>query len=72
MIFALETQAVTKIYQSGDITTRAVDEASIQVEPAEFVALVGPSGSGKTTMLALMAGLLGPDSGKVLIAGRLE
>lgn len=70
MIFALETQAVTKIYQSGEVTTRAVDEASIQIEPAEFVALVGPSGSGKTTMLALMAGLLGPDSGKVLIAGQ--
>ena len=70
MTLALETQAVTKIYKSGDVTIRAVDEASIQIEPGEFVGLVGPSGSGKTTMLALMAGLLGPDSGKVLIAGQ--
>jgi putative ABC transport system ATP-binding protein len=70
MTFALETQAVTKIYESGDVTIKAVDEASIQIEQGEFVALVGPSGSGKTTMLALMAGLLAADSGTVLIAGQ--
>ena len=70
MTFALETQAVTKIYESGDATIRAVNEASIQIEQGEFVGLVGPSGSGKTTMLALMAGLLAPDSGTVMIAGQ--
>jgi len=70
MVFALETRTVTKIYKSGDATIRAVDEASIQIEPGEYVGLVGPSGSGKTTMLALMAGLLAPDSGMVLIDGQ--
>jgi putative ABC transport system ATP-binding protein len=70
MAAALETQAVTKIYESGNVTIKAVDEASIRVEQGEFVGLVGPSGSGKTTMLALMAGLLGSDSGRVMIAGQ--
>ena len=70
MAIALETQAVTKVYESGNVTIKAVDEASIRVEQGEFVGLVGPSGSGKTTMLALMAGLLGSDSGRVMIAGQ--
>ncbi|NTU86365.1 MAG: ATP-binding cassette domain-containing protein, partial [Chloroflexales bacterium] len=66
----LEARAVTKIYHSNDTEVRAVDTVSFQVAAGEFVALVGPSGSGKTTMLALLAGLLRPDSGTVLVSGR--
>jgi putative ABC transport system ATP-binding protein len=69
MALALETQAVAKVYESGGVKVRAVDGASIQVNRSEFVALVGPSGSGKTTMLALLAGLLMPDEGRVFIEG---
>ncbi|MEM7114964.1 MAG: ABC transporter ATP-binding protein, partial [Chloroflexota bacterium] len=42
---------------------------SIDINPGEFVALVGPSGSGKTTMLAMIAGLLAPNSGSIEIGG---
>jgi putative ABC transport system ATP-binding protein len=70
MAVALEAESVTKIYKSGQVTVKAVDEASLQLNKGEFVALVGPSGSGKTTMLALMAGLLGSDAGRVMIAGQ--
>jgi len=65
----VETKSVSKIYQTSDLVVKAVDGASIQVEAGEFVALVGPSGSGKTTMLAMLAALLTPTEGQVIIAG---
>lgn len=67
--YALETQSVVKTYQSEFGTIQAVDEVSLQVSAGEFVALVGPSGSGKTTMLSILAALLQPTSGKVLLDG---
>lgn len=70
MSIALETRSVTKIYESGGNIIKAVDDVSLQVENGEFVALVGPSGSGKTTMLAILAGLLQPTDGEILIAGQ--
>jgi putative ABC transport system ATP-binding protein len=69
MANALETKSVTKIYKSDIGTIRAVDEVSLNVANGEFVALVGPSGSGKTTMLAILAALLHPSEGSVMIDG---
>jgi putative ABC transport system ATP-binding protein len=63
----IETHSVSKIYQSNNVSIRAVDGASISIYPGEFAALVGPSGSGKTTMLAMLAALLKPSEGEVLI-----
>jgi putative ABC transport system ATP-binding protein len=63
----IETQLLTKVYQSRNLEVRAVDAASISIKTGEFVGLVGPSGSGKTTMLAMLAALLIPTEGKVLI-----
>ena len=67
--YALETQSVIKTYQSESGTIQAVDDVSLRVAAGEFVALVGPSGSGKTTMLSILAALLQPTSGKVLLDG---
>jgi putative ABC transport system ATP-binding protein len=49
---------------------RAVDGVSLSVPAGEFVALYGPSGSGKTTLLMLVAALLRPDGGSVVLGGR--
>ena len=66
----LQTQSVSKIYESGSLVVKAVDQVSIDVKAGEFVALVGPSGSGKTTMLAMLAGLLTASEGQLLIDGQ--
>jgi len=49
---------------------RAVDGVSLSVPGGEFVALYGPSGSGKTTLLMLIAALLRPDAGSILLDER--
>jgi putative ABC transport system ATP-binding protein len=66
---ALKLENVRKVYRSGDGETVAVDRASLEVGPAEIVALVGPSGSGKTTLLSISGGLLSPSEGQVVVAG---
>jgi putative ABC transport system ATP-binding protein len=70
MTTVLETRTVTKRYQLDGSTINAVDDVSIGIEAGQFVALIGPSGSGKTTMLAMVAGLLEPTSGSILIDGQ--
>jgi putative ABC transport system ATP-binding protein len=65
----LETRSVTKVYDGEGGPVTAVDSVSLEVREGEFVALVGPSGSGKTSLLAMLAGLLRPTSGAILIGG---
>src|SRR6266536_4731892 len=48
----------------------AVDNLSLEVADREFVSIVGPSGCGKSTLLRLVAGLVEPSSGQVLLNGR--
>lgn len=48
----------------------AVDRVSLEVEDGEFLTLLGPSGCGKTTTLRIIAGLIDPDAGEILLEGR--
>jgi putative ABC transport system ATP-binding protein len=66
----LKTQSVTKIYESNNLSVKAVDSVSIDIQAGDFIGLVGPSGSGKTTMLAMLAGLLYPSTGRLMIDGQ--
>ena len=66
---ALEAIDVVRSYGDGDVRTPVLCGFSLSLEPGEFTALMGPSGSGKSTFLHLAAGLLAPDTGRILIGG---
>jgi putative ABC transport system ATP-binding protein len=67
----LEVRDLVKHYPTaGGEFVRAVDGVSLDVGAGEMVALYGPSGSGKTTLLLIVAALLTPSAGSVLIGGR--
>ena len=63
-------EGVNKIFLDGDQKFHAVKNARLCASPGELLVLLGPSGSGKTTLLTLIAGLLSPTSGKLLLFGR--
>lgn len=63
-------QVVKHYGAGGGETVRALDGISMTIGAGELVALYGPSGSGKTTLLNIIAALLAPDSGRILVDGR--
>jgi nitrate/nitrite transport system ATP-binding protein len=65
----LELTSVSRGFGSGDKRTEILHDINLRIMEGEFVAIVGYSGAGKTTLLSLLAGLLTPDSGRVLLRG---
>jgi putative spermidine/putrescine transport system ATP-binding protein len=63
---AVELAGVSKHYAG----IRAVDDVSLEIAQGEFATILGPSGSGKTTMLSLIAGIVPPTAGRIMIGGR--
>jgi multiple sugar transport system ATP-binding protein len=61
----LELRRVTKRFGA----VLALNDVNLTVEDGEFFVVVGPNGSGKTTLLRVIAGLVEPDAGDVVIGG---
>jgi len=66
----LELKGVRKGFGPAGLRTEVLGGIDLSIERGEFVSIVGFSGSGKTTLLSILAGLLAPDSGEVLLNGR--
>ncbi len=60
---------VSKIYRSGEVEIRAVDDISFEIQKGEFVVIVGPSGAGKTTVLNMLGGMDACSQGTILVDG---
>ncbi len=60
---------VSKIYRTGSLTLKALDDVSLCAEEGEFLLLHGPSGSGKTTLLNIVGCLARPTRGRYWLDG---
>ena len=67
---AIAARDLSFTYRSGGSERPAIEGVSFEVPVGGFLALVGANGSGKSTLLRLIAGLLPPDTGSVVVAGR--
>jgi NitT/TauT family transport system ATP-binding protein len=61
---------VTKWYRSSEGPVHALAKTSLDIKDGEFVSVVGPSGCGKSTLLMIVAGLVAPSAGTIMIGGQ--
>ena len=66
----LEINHINYAYHSMQGETPALQNIHFTVCKGDFIAVVGPSGCGKTTLLSLIAGLLLPEEGEILLNGK--
>jgi ABC-type antimicrobial peptide transport system, ATPase component len=67
--YIIRTEKISKIYRSGSVQSRALDNVSINVVSGEFLMITGRNGSGKSTLLHQLALLDYPDNGEIYIEG---
>ena len=63
----IKVENISKIYDSGMVETRALDDVSFSVQEGEFLAIMGPSGSGKSTLMHILGALDTPTHGKYFL-----
>ena len=66
----LKIESVSKVFETRKGPFAALDTIRLALREGEFVALIGHSGCGKSTLLNLVAGLLEPTRGAMILAGR--
>lgn len=66
---AIECRQLSKDFITGDSRVQALRGVSLEVQAGEMTLLVGPSGCGKTTLISVVAGLLEPTGGEVIVWG---
>ena len=66
----ISTKDISKIYQMGSETIRALQSISITIDRGEYVAFMGPSGSGKSTLMNIVGCLDTPTGGNYFLAGK--
>lgn len=66
----LRMRGVTKSFPSSTGPRTVLRDVNLEVARGEFVVIVGFSGSGKTTLISLLAGLIKPDAGEILLDGK--
>jgi putative ABC transport system ATP-binding protein len=66
----LKIQGLSKIFGTGRLEVRALEDINLSVSAGDLVALLGPSGSGKTTMLLCTSLILDPTTGKIIFDGQ--
>ncbi|HET7657750.1 MAG TPA: ABC transporter ATP-binding protein [Bacillales bacterium] len=67
----LEVRDLKKIFRTGTSSLPTLNGLSLSVDEGEFVSLIGPSGCGKSTAFNVISGLEAPDTGEVLVDGRV-
>src|SRR5882724_7866818 len=65
----LEIKNVSKGFDANHGRTEVLRDINLSIEKSEFVAIVGYSGAGKTTLISLIAGLIRPDTGSLVLNG---
>ena len=70
----LEIKGVSKGFtrngRGGNSSLPVLLDINLAIRENEFVCIVGRSGAGKTTLISLIAGLIGPDGGEILLEGK--
>lgn len=67
----VSVESVSKTFTSvGNVSALAVKNVQLVAEKGEFVTIVGPSGCGKSTLLYMIAGLVQPSSGHIVVNGK--
>ena len=67
--YVVETEDLTKYYQMGPITVKALESVNLRIKRGEYISIMGPSGSGKTTLFNMVGGIDRPTRGRVYIDG---